>query len=69
METTTVNGLFAYIITFPKNVRVTVEYVASQGAAHTWRINGQPAMGFEVNREHLIGGSIDLKQYIEWEDR
>ena len=69
MQDTTINGHFAYVMTFKNGVKVTIEYTGSQSGMHTWSINGRPGMGFEINREHLIGGSIDLKQSVQWQDR
>jgi hypothetical protein len=66
---TKINGNFGYIVTFPQGVKVTVEYVDSSGPDHTWRINGQSGWGFEINREHLHGATLDLSQSIEWQDR
>lgn len=69
MKESTVNGNFAYILTFKSGFKVTVEYVKSQGPNHIWRINGEKGMGYEINREHLHGVTLDLNEEIEWQDR
>lgn len=66
LRTVTINGNFAYILTFGDGTRVTVEYVNRQGPYHIWKINGRPAFGYEVNREELHGATLDLKATIEW---
>jgi hypothetical protein len=68
IDDTTINGHFAYIVTFKGGVKVTVEYLNSSGSDHLWKINGQSGWGFEINREHLHGATLDLNQSIDWED-
>lgn len=67
MRTSEVNGKFAYTLTFGDGTRVVVEYVASQSGYHIWRINGQSGFGVEVNRQHVKGATLDLKQTVEWD--
>ena len=67
MKEATLNGNFAYILAWPSGNKVTVEYVKSQSGFHIWKINGQPASGIEVSREHLKGFSHDLNQILEWQ--
>jgi hypothetical protein len=67
-ESTEINGHFAWIITFKGGVKVTVEYVSHSGADHSWKINGQPAWGYEITRRQLHGATLDLKQSISWEE-
>jgi hypothetical protein len=64
---TTTNGNFAYVITLKGGVKVIVEYLDSQGPDHKWKINGESAMGFEINRDHLHGATLDLNQSIDWQ--
>lgn len=68
-EDTKINGNFAYILVWPNGNKVTVEYVNSQSGHHIWRINGEAAAAIEINREHLQGFSLDLNQFLEWQDR
>lgn len=63
------NGNFAYILKWPSGDKVTVEFVKAQSGNHIWNLNGQPAVGFEINRENLNGFSLDLNQSIKWKDR
>jgi hypothetical protein len=67
MRTSEVNGKFAYTLTFGDGTRVVVEYVASQSGYHIWKINGQSGFGVEVNRQHVKGATLDLKQTVEWD--
>lgn len=67
MRTSEVNGKFAYALTFGDGTRVVVEYVASQSGYHIWKINGQSGFGVEVNRQHVRGATLDLKQTVEWD--
>jgi hypothetical protein len=68
-EETRINGNFAYILVWPSGNKVTVEYVNAQSGHHIWKINGAPAAAIELNRENLKGFSLDLKQFLEWQDR
>lgn len=67
VRTTQHNGNFAVVLTFRDGTRVMVEYVEGQSGYHKWKINGQPGFGVEVNREHLKGATLDLKQIVEWD--
>lgn len=67
MRTSQVNGKFAYTLTFGDGTRVVIEYVASQSGYHLWKINGQSGFGVEVNRQHVKGATLDLKQIVEWD--
>jgi hypothetical protein len=69
MEQANIHGNFAYILTWPSGSKVTVEYVNAQGGSHIWKLNGQPAVGVEINRENLRGFTLDLNQFLEWQDR
>jgi hypothetical protein len=68
-ELTKINGHFGYMMKWPSGNSVTVEYLASQSGDHIWRLNRKPAVGIEINRDHLKGFTLDLNQLIEWEDR
>lgn len=67
LQETSINGKFAYILSWPTGHKVTVEYINSQSGFHIWKINGHSASGVEVNREHLKGFSHDLNQILEWQ--
>jgi hypothetical protein len=67
MQATSKDGNFAYILSWPNEHNVVVEYINSQSGFHIWKINGQPASGIEVSREHLKGFSHDLNQILEWQ--
>ncbi len=69
MQDTKLNGNFTYLMNFKNGTKASIEYLEAQGGMHSWRINGKPGMGFEIDREHLIGGTVDLKQFVEWRDR
>jgi hypothetical protein len=69
MQETEINGNFGYVLTWPSGNKVTVDYINSQSGNHIWRINGQPAVAFEITREHVRGFSLDLNQILEWQDR
>jgi hypothetical protein len=69
MESTEINGHFAYLFTWPSGNKVTVEYINSQSGHHIWRLNGEAAAAVEINREHLKGFTLDLNQFLEWEER
>jgi hypothetical protein len=66
MRTIQIGGNYALTLTFADGTRVQVEYLESQSGNHRWKINGQPGMGFELNRYHLRGAALDLKQIVEW---
>lgn len=68
LQTTVLNGHFAYILLFQDGTTVNIEYVKSSGANHIWRINGQPAMGYEISRVQLHGATLDLKQTVDWSE-
>jgi hypothetical protein len=68
-EATKINGNFSFVLTWPSGNKVSVEYVNSQSGHHIWRLNGQPAAAVEIDREHLKGFSLDLNQFLEWQDR
>jgi uncharacterized protein YecT (DUF1311 family) len=67
VRTTAINAHFGYILAFPDGTEVSIEYVQSSGPDHIWKINGQSAFGFEINRSHLHGATIDLTQSVEWQ--
>lgn len=67
-QDTEINGHFAYTLTWPSGNKVTVEYVEAQSGHHIWKINGKPAAAIEISREHLRGFSLDLNQFLEWQD-
>lgn len=68
-EVTEINGNLMYILHWPSGDAVTVEFVNSQSGHHIWNINGEPAAAVEINREHFKGFSLDLNQFLEWQDR
>jgi hypothetical protein len=65
---TSINGNFGYIMSI-KGQKISIEYVDSDGPNHTWKINGLPAHGEEITREHLHGSTTDFSQSVEWQDR
>ncbi len=67
-QDTEINGHFAYILTWPSGNKVTVEYVEAESGHHLWKINGKPAAAIEITREHLRGFTLDLNQFLEWQD-
>lgn len=69
MQQTEINGNFAYVLTWPAGNKVTVEYVKSQSGNHIWKINGKAGVAVEVNRENLRGFTLDLNEFVEWQDR
>jgi hypothetical protein len=68
LDSTEIQGHFAWIVTLKGGVKVTVEYVDQNGPDHIWKINGQPGWGFEITRRQLHGATLDLKQSISWEE-
>jgi hypothetical protein len=68
MQETKIHGNFGYILTWESGNKVTVEYINSQSGNHIWKINDQPSVAIEVNRENLKGFSLDLNQILEWQD-
>jgi hypothetical protein len=68
-QETRINGNFAYVLVWPSGSKVTVEYVNAQSGHHIWKINGAPAAAIEISRENLKGFSLDLNQFLEWQDR
>ncbi len=69
LRETTVNGNFAYVLSFADGTRVTVEYLASQSGYHIWNINGQRGFGVEQSRISLRGATLDLQQIVEWDEQ
>lgn len=67
-QETEINGNFAYILSWPSGNKVTVEYLTRQGGSHLWKINGKSAVAFEVSKYNLRGFSIDLNQFLDWDD-
>jgi hypothetical protein len=66
---TKMNGHFGYDVSFVDGTKVSIEYVAAQSGHHyVWKINGQLGMGYEIDRTHVSGATVDLKQIIEWGD-
>jgi hypothetical protein len=68
VRSATVNGNFAYVVSFADGSRVTVEYIERQGAYHRLKIDGRPAFGYEPNRTAMRAATLDLKQNVEWGD-
>lgn len=69
IEHTEIHGNFATVLTWPSGNKVTVEYTKSQSGHHLWQINGVSGVGFEINRMHLNGFTLDMNQFIEWESK
>ncbi len=67
-QDTEINGHFAYTLTWPSGNKVTVEYVGAQSGHHIWKINGKSAAAIEITREDLRGFTLDLNQFLEWQD-
>ena len=59
---------FGYQLTWPSGNKVTVEYVEAQSGHHLWKINGKSAAAIEITRENLRGFTLDLNQFLEWQD-
>ena len=68
-QQTDFSGKFGFVLTWPSGGKVTIEYVNSQSGNHIWKINDNNAVAIEINREHIKGFSMDLNQFIEWQDR
>lgn len=69
LEATETNGNYEAILHLSPDIRVTIEYVSSiDGRDHVWKINGQPAWGYEIDREHLYGATLDHKQFVAWHE-
>jgi hypothetical protein len=69
LEGSKINGHFAYLVTFNRGTKVSIEYVDRDGPDHVWKINGREARGFELSREHLVGATADMEDFIEWQLR
>ena len=65
--TTNNNGNFGYVFTLKGGRKIAVEYVDAQSGWHKLSINGTPAMGYEIDRTHLVASTLDLKQSFEVE--
>jgi hypothetical protein len=63
---TAINNDFAYVVVFLSGRKVTIQYVASQGRWHRWLIDGKVGTGYEIDRDHLVGSTLDLNNAIEW---
>jgi hypothetical protein len=63
-----INDNFGYQLIWPSGNTVTVEYVGAQSGHHVWKINGKSAAAIEITRENLRGFSLDLNQFLEWQD-
>lgn len=59
---------FGYQLTWPSGNKATVEYVNSQSGYHIWKINGKAAAAIEITREDVRGFTLDLNQFLEWQD-
>ncbi len=59
---------FGYQLTWPSGNKVTVEYVGAESGHHIWKINGKSAAAIEITRENLRGFTLDLNQFLEWQD-
>ena len=68
-EVTEINGNLAHILKWPSGNSVTVEFVRSQSGHHIWNINAEQSVAIEINRDHFRGFSMDLNQFLEWQDR
>jgi hypothetical protein len=69
MEEIPAGDHYAVQLTWPSGTRVRVEYVASQGGHHLWKINNISAAAIEINRDRLKGFTLDLNQFLEWDAR
>jgi hypothetical protein len=67
LEGTEINGHFAYLITFDPGTKVKIEYVDKKGWGQVWKINGREARGLELSREHWVGMTADMEDFIEWQ--
>ncbi len=67
-EDTKIKDNFGYQLTWPSGNKVVVEYVNSQSGHHIWKINGKSAAAIEITRENLRGFTLDLNQFLEWQD-
>ena len=62
------NDNFGYQLIWPSGNKVSVEYVNSESGHHIWKINGKSAAAIEITREQLRGFTLDLNQFLEWQD-
>ena len=61
------NDNFGHVFTLKGGRKVAVEYVDAQTGWHKLSINGIPAIGYEIDRTHLVASTLDLKQSFEVE--
>lgn len=58
---------YRWVLTFDNGSRVVVtEDTKARAAARSWKINGSPGIGIEVNRLSFRGATIDLERSVQW---